>query len=214
MQENYSDEEIVAMIQQGGKSCELASDFLYRKYKPIIYSFARKHGAKEEDMVDIFAETLSSCILNIIKGKFSLDRPLGVYMSVIYTRKTIKYCFHQEKSVKNVISSLQNSEDSDILKVIDLNNMEDPYDSIMQEELRSKMQEVLAFLQEKCRLLFHYTFQNMAMREIGELFIAKGFIQAASEPENAAKSQHKRCKNDLKQLIISKYPELVDYYLS
>lgn len=214
MQKNYIDEEIIAMIQQGGKYCDLASDFLYRKYKPIIYSFARKHGAKEEDMVDIFAETLSSCILNIVQGKFTLDRPLGVYMSVIYSRKTIKYCFRQEKSVKNVISSLQNSEDSDILKVIDLNNMEDPYDAILQEELRSKMHDALTYLQEKCRLLFQLTFNNTPMREIGELFIQKGLIQAESEPENAAKSQHKRCKTDLKNLIVTKYPELVDYYLN
>lgn len=213
MQNNYSDEEIIAMIQQGGKSCDLASDFLYRKFKPIIYSFARKHGAKAEDMVDIFAETLSSCILNIMQGKFTLDRPLGVYMSVIYTRKTIKYCFRQEKSVKNVVSSLQNSDDSDILKTIDLNSMEDPYDAILQEELRSKMHEALTFLQDKCRLLFQLTFNNTSMREIGELFIEKGLIQADSEPENAAKSQHKRCKSDLKHLISSKYPELVGYYL-
>lgn len=214
MKNSYSDEEVVKMIQQGGKSCDAASDFLYQKYKPIIYSFARKHGAKEEDMVDIFAETLSSCILNIMHGKFTLDRPLGVYMSVIYTRKTIKYCFRQEKSVKNVISSLQNSDDSDILKAIDLNNMEDPYDIMLQNELKAKMHEALAYLQEKCRLLFQLTFNNTSMREIGELFIQKGFIQANSEPENAAKSQHKRCKSDLKDLISTKFPELVDYYLN
>lgn len=213
MQHTYSDEAIVTMIQQGGNACELASGFLYRKYKPIIYSFARKHGAKEEDMVDIFAETLSSCILNIMNGKFTLDRPLGVYMSVIYSRKTIKYCFRQEKSVKNVISSLQNSDDSDILKAIDLNSLEDPYDIMLQNELKAKMHEALSYMQEKCRLLFQLTFNNTPMREIGVLFIEKGFIQANSEPENAAKSQHKRCKADLKQLIVNQYPELVDYYL-
>lgn len=210
----YSDEEIVAMIQRGGNDCERASDALYRQFKPIVFSFARKHGAKEADTIDIFAETLSSCILNIIQGKFTLDRPLGVYMSVIYARKTIKYVYRQEKNIKNVVSSLQNSEDSYILNEIDIQHLEDPYDAILQEELRAKMQRAIQHLQEKCRLLFEMTFNNTPMREIGEIFIKKGLIQAESEPENAAKSQHKRCKADLKGLIVAKYPELVEYYLN
>ncbi len=214
MIKKYSDEEIVTMIQRGGKDCELASDALYVHFKPIVLSFARKHGAKEADAIDIFAETLSSCILNIIQGKFTLDRPLGVYMSVIYARKTIKYVYRQEKSVKNVVSSLQNSDDSYILQEIDMQHLEDPYDAMMQEELRAKMQRAIQHLQEKCRLLFEMTFNNTAMREIGEIFIKKGFIQADSEPENAAKSQHKRCKADLKGLIVAKFPELVAYYLN
>jgi RNA polymerase sigma factor (sigma-70 family) len=211
--ETYTDEAVIQMIKKGGASCDQASEFLYRKFKPIIYSHARSQGAKQEDMVDIFAETISSCILNIIQGKFILDQPLGVYMSVIYKRKTIKYCFRQAKSIKNVVSSLHFSEESDIQRSIDIKHLEDPYDALLQTELRAKMQEAINHMQEKCRLLFELTFINTPMLEIGNTFIEKGFIQANSDAENAAKSQHKRCKSDLKQLISKRYPELIEYYL-
>jgi RNA polymerase sigma factor (sigma-70 family) len=212
MIKNYSEEQIIQMIQNGGLDCENAYNALVRHFEPIIFAFASRHGANKTDAEDIAAETFTAVTMNIIRKKYSPERPLGVYFKVIYARKTIKYVHRKDGTLKNIVSSLQNSEDSDILNGVNLSNLSDPYDAILNDDLQFQMQRAIQHLQEKCKILFDLTFLNYKMKEIGEKLLEKKLIEVGSNLEDAAKSQHKRCKEGLKEIIKNKYPELVNYH--
>lgn len=208
-----TDEQLIVMLQKGGRDYENATNFLLQTYQFIIKRFVTRHGGSPEEAEEILLETVLETVRNITAGKFTLDKPIAAYMRTIYGRKLIQTVYRKGKVEKNTLFSLQNSEDNDIAESWDiLRKQEDPFDAIFDVELSAMIGKAILQLKEKCARLIQLTFLHWSMTEIGETMIEEGFIDANSSPQDAAKNQYKRCKDALKSIIEQQFPELIAYY--
>lgn len=208
-----TDEQLILMLQKGGRDYEKATDYLLQTYQTIIKRFVTRHGGSPEEAEEILLETVLETVRNITIGKFTLDKPIAAYMRTIYGRKLIQTVYRKGKVEKNTLFSLQNSDDSDIAESWDiLRKQEDPFDAIFDVELSAMIGSAILQLKEKCTRLIQLTFLHWSMTEIGETMIAEGFMDASSNPQDAAKNQYKRCKDALKSIIEQQFPELIAYY--
>lgn len=208
-----TDEQLIIMLQKGGRDYEKATDYLLQTYQIIIKRFVTRHGGSPEEAEEILLETVLETVKNITAGKFTLDKPIAAYMRTIYGRKLIQTVYRKGKVEKNTLFSLQNSDDSDIAESWDiLRKQEDPFDAIFDVELSAMIGNAILQLKEKCTRLIQLTFLHWSMTEIGETMIAEGFMDASSNPQDAAKNQYKRCKDALKSIIEQQFPELIAYY--
>ena len=212
-QRNFTDEQLIEMLMNGGRSHEQATDYLLKTYSLVIQRFVTRHGGSAEEAEEILLETILETVRNISAGKFILDKPIAAYMRTIYGRKLIQTVYRKGKVEKNTLFSLQNSDDNDIAESWDiLRKQENPFEAIYEAELKTKIGQAVNHLKAKCIRVIQLTFLHWSMTEIGETMIAEGFIEPNSNPQDAAKNQYKRCKDALKNIIEQQYPELINYY--
>lgn len=214
MAKNFSDQQILEIMSKPDERQQAVFDWLSDFYEPIISNFARRHGVRDLYVEEVVVETLTGVFVNLSQNKVKLEPTLNAYISKIYLYKTLKYSVRSGKTIQNTYNSIQNSEDSDILQSINttIELPKDPYAILAEKNLVTLMHQAIGFLEQKCVTLFHLSFDDYSMREIGNQLIKENLLSTDSNVEDATKSQHQRCKQKLKNIIKERFPELVNYY--
>ena len=214
MAKKYSDQEILDIMEKPNARQREVFEFLSDFYDPIIVNFARRHGVPELYIEDVVSETLAVLFINLSNHKIQLAPSLNAYISRVYLNKTLNYTVRSGKVLQNTIFSIQNSEDSDILQYMSpaTDIKSDPFDILWQKELQILMHQAINQLEQKCVTIFNLLLDDLSLKEIGEQLKNDGLLTANSNLEDATKSQKQRCKNKLKAIIETSFPELINYY--
>lgn len=186
----YSDKEIIEHINQGEKQKVLR--FVYDFYYPKIFNFLRKKSTPEEDIKDIFQDSVLILLKRILENGYGEDTNIGGFLMRISSqlwidkiRKDKKIQFDGDKLVDKIV--------------------ETDYTFIKDTEKTNLMNQIFESVGDKCTQIIKLVyFSGYNMKEVAE---SLGF-----STEDSAKTQHYRCK----QKLIKKYrnnPYLKEVFL-
>jgi len=161
-------------------------DQVYLTYKEEFFLFARSLSYPEEDISDVYHETIISFYENIQNGKLStLTCTLKTYLFAIGKFKIYK---QQEKSLEfNADDVIIHSNEEVGTFEVDINTEKQQLLKHAFSELGSRCKEVLEL----------YYYEGLTLDEIQE------FLGYSSK--DVLKSQKSRCMKQLKEFVAKKY---------
>lgn len=158
-----------------------AIENVYKTHRKAFISFATKYGLSEDELLDVYQDTIIAFIENIRKGHLeNLQVELKTYLFSIG-----KYL---------IFNRLKNKKDSSILT-------EDLSDEFIWEDLEEENEERLTEIStslkqlgEQCyRILTMFYYEEKKLDEIQKIL--------KYESKDVLKSQKSRCLNHLKRLL-------------
>lgn len=164
-------------------------DTVYLTYKKEFFLFARTLNAQEEDIADIYQETIISLYENVQNGKLAkLTSTLKSYVFAIGKFKIYKQ-LNKTKKLYHEGPIIHVSEEMQLFETEAL------------EEQRQVLRESWKQLGSKCQhILELFYYQGMTLDEIQEV------LQYASK--DVLKSQKSRCMAQLKELARERYEKV------
>jgi len=176
----YTDEKIITDLKRGNDDPVLA--YLYKEVYPKVRSYIKGNKGNEDEAKDIFQDAV---IIFYKKVKLNtLQEPLNVTAYICHISKNLWI-----NRVKRINRTTE-MPDRDFAEP-----EEDLLTNIISEEKRTAVNGLLSQVGEECqKLMKHFLYDNMSMREIAVLM---GYSS-----ENVAKTYHYRCKQKLVQLVM------------
>ncbi len=183
--ENYSEEELVAGIQQGDAHI---LRWVYKKNYPVIAHLLIQNNGTDQEAKDVFQEAMIVLYEKLQKDDFVLQCQIKTFLYSIARRQWLKRLAQKNKYVG------QFNEKEEFIKI-----------EIAEEQQideQEKQFEVMGFameqLGEPCKtILEDFYIQKLSMQEITEKM---GYTNA----ENA-KNQKYKCLNRLKKIFFNQY---------
>ena len=183
MKVNYSDRDIIEIIESGDKdSTDRALRYLYKTCHPLVLNMITKNKGNREDAADIFQESVIVLYEQIREGKFRGDSSL----------KTFIFSVARNLWLKNLKRKKSFFADTDETKfeISERGLTEINIDS----EKEEKINRAIAMLGRECReVLTDYYYNNLSSKDIMEKF--------GLGSEQAAKNKKYRCMQSLIKLF-------------
>ena len=188
----YNDKRIIEDISSVDEARRnRALKYLYEKHYAMALSIIRKNGGTEEDVADIYQESIIALYEAIRNNKFRGDSKISTWLhSTIFNQWTVS----TRKNKKRITDRLDNF-NKDISTYND-----SPKDY---SELLEVVYKLLNLIGETCKsVLIDYYYNRYSMKDIMEKM---GF-----KSDQVAKNKRYRCKERLDNLMASK-PGLKQY---
>lgn len=184
------DREILENIAKGQDNEALST--LYRISLPKIRKYILSNSGREEDVKDIFQDTIVIFYRHVKTGKFREDGDIDAFLFHVARNLYITYATRYMK--RNVKAEMAEETDTS----------ENIVQQLIREEKQQLIQNLFEDLGSTCsKLLKLVTFQKLSMKEIAE--------QMGFSNENVAKTKNYKCRQRLAQLIKGN-KELLNYF--
>lgn len=176
------DLQLIALIKNGDKK---TLDGVYLRYKNEFLLFSRRFSLPEEDIKDIYQDSVVALYENICNGKLDqLEGTLKTYLFAIGKYKIYNKTAHNNKVAHTEELEWEPSEEMEMIAV-EVNNERQMKLQLAYRQLGKKCKEVLG--------LFYY--EGLKLDEI------KSRLNYTSK--DVLKSQKSRCLKQLKKLVES-----------
>ena len=188
---NYSDEEIIQAIIEGGNRLDAIMTHLYEhsSLKQTIEQMIIQKGGSEDDAKDVFQDGVKHLIINIRNAKFKRGSSLKTYL----TRICLNIWFTKLKR------SIHLKDITQQMEVEEVDQGGSPETIFLYEERTSVLEETLAQLGEACKKVLGFWSLNYSMKEIAQL--------VGYQSEGMARKKKHQCMQRL-VLYIKKRPDL------
>lgn len=181
-----SDIEILQLLQSKDEASKNKGFMhLYQSYYKMISSFVTKSYGQEQDVEDVFQETLLVLYHNLCHKKIEIDCSLSTYLFAI--AKNIWWNKNRNKK------TIENFEIQDDQEFVDQKNIEE----VLHDNEKSKtIAQLMESLGPSCRnTLALYYYEKMTMKQIAEALQLKN--------EQVARNKKAKCLAKLKEIILS-----------
>lgn len=153
---DFTDQEIIANIRDGGQSREQMVKFLLEKHLGFIIKARRKFRISEEDAYDVYGDAITDIVTNIERGKFRMDSKLSTYLFRIIQYKCM------DLLRKKTTHTVEMQEDAYAVKA-----QADIVNAIIVKEDMRKLGRLLDKMGEPCKqILLDWGFWGYSMEEI------------------------------------------------
>lgn len=186
----FKDKEILENIARGRDNEALAA--IYKLSLPKIRKYILSNNGKEDDVKDIFQDTIVIFYRQVKTGKFRQELDIDGFLYHVARNLYIKYVTRYVN--RNLTMEVKEKEDTS----------EDLLQQLIGEEKRQLIDRLFDDLGSICcELLKLAIFQNLRMKEIAERM---GFSN-----ENVAKTKNYKCRQRLAELVKGN-KELLNYF--
>ncbi|MEM7375571.1 MAG: sigma-70 family RNA polymerase sigma factor [Bacteroidota bacterium] len=182
MAQRYTDQELFAAIQGGGKACDQAIQYLYKKHLEKICKFVTGRNGSREEAKDVFQDAIVNLLVGIQEGKFEQKSSLGTYLYAI--SKNLWYRRFNRSLKQDNLESAGVSEE-----------IEDgtPEILLMEDHQREMLGDLLSHLKPKCKEVLTLWSQRFSMKEIAS--------QLAYSNEQVVRNKKNHCLKELKEMV-------------
>ena len=152
---DYSDEDLVKMILQGGRSMNIATSHILEKHGRRIKLHLLEQTESMEEAEDALYEGIAAFIMNVRKGSYRGESPIRVYITSICRRiwfKKFKRMMLHKKF-------------EDIEKEKPRNLYEE---HILTSDMKKSVDILMSTLKQKCQDVLHLWAMSYSMTEIAE----------------------------------------------
>lgn len=179
---NWTDEALIAGIQNGGSAREEALKRIYLKpgLRETVFRHVYEHGGSREDAQDIFQESLVLFDRNLREGRFEGKSALSTYFVAIAKWRWVTVRRQQGRYTD--ISPAQHDE-----------TVDSPEAETIRGEYRELFQEALGQIGDRCRELLKLYQLEHSMDEIAQL------MQYSNA--DVAKKEAYRCRMRFRELL-------------
>ncbi len=179
---NWTDEALIAGIQNGGSAREEALKRIYLTpgLRETVLRHVYEHGGSREDAQDIFQETLVLFDRNLREGRFEGKSALSTYFVAI-----AKWRWVTVRRQKGRYTDLAPTHFDEAV--------ESPEATTIQSEYRELFQEALGQIGDRCRELLKLYQLDHSMEEIADM------MQYSNA--NVAKKEAYRCRGRFRELL-------------
>jgi RNA polymerase sigma factor (sigma-70 family) len=190
VEQNISDREIIAGLQQGGRRERQCLKQLYQAHQRPVLQFIMNNSGSEAEGKDIFQEGLLVLYKQIREGKFRGESQLRTYLFSI-----CKYLWFQKLKKENRRAELQENYEWDPQEI-------DPYRAMQDEEQKKMVLALFEELGQACKkILLASLYDNKSMEEIAR--------ESGFKNEQIARNKKYKCLKRL-QAMLDKQPGLRD----
>ena len=176
---NSRDHRVIQAILNGND--EKALQALYETGFKKIRDFVKKNSGKQEDAEDVFQDAVISFYKFVKAGKYDSNFDIDGFLFITGKNNWINKAKRDHK-----ITSLPDN--FQVLSPYDL------HDEIALKERNEKIQAIFATIGIKCKeLLTLVVYFDYSMKDVA--------LKMGLENENAAKTQHYKCKHKLIELM-------------
>lgn len=179
MSKENKSREIVDAIITGQNTWVL--NHLYKTSLPHIIRFVSMNSGDEEEAKDIFQDAVVALFTTVKLGKFDKEKDVNAYVYSVSRNlwiNRVKRRNRQQGLEKVTLSTLD----------------ETPLSTVLDEEKKKVIEELLEKAGSKCRDLLRYSlYDNLSMKEIAAKMGFSG--------EDVAKTSHYRCKQKLIEIV-------------
>ena len=177
------DQYLLDKLKQGDL---MALDKTYVTYKKEFFLFAKTFDVSDEDIADVYQDTIISLYENVKNGKLDvLTSSLKTYLFAIGRFKL----YRQVDRNKKLCYEEQIIYSSEEMKLFDID---------MSEERKNVLKSAIGRLGEKCRkILDLYYYRGMTLDE------AQQFLEYSTK--DVLKNQKSRCLKQLKEFVKESY---------
>ncbi|MEL7534710.1 MAG: sigma-70 family RNA polymerase sigma factor, partial [Bacteroidota bacterium] len=182
--DELSDQEIMAGLQAEGNEGQRVTNYLFDKYRGLVYKGMNKYRLSEEDALDVYSDAIIAVGLQVRNGKFRGESKLSTYLFKIYYNRCINKVRDLKAKQLDLVEEMPDYPQAgqSILQAM-----------ITQEEV-DKLISFLDQLGERCReIILMREYYGYTMDEIAEKI---GFKTARSVSAMKA-----RCRAQLKEVI-------------
>lgn len=183
MKVNYSDRDIIEIIESGDKdSTDRAIRHLYKTCHPLVLNMITKNKGNREDAADVFQESVIVLYEQIREGKFRGDSSLKTFIYSVARNLWLKNLKRKKSFFTDTDDTRFEISEKGFLEInIDL-------------EKEDKINRAIAKLGNDCKeVLTDYYYNNLTSKEIMEKF--------GLGSEQAAKNKKYRCMQSLIKLF-------------
>ena len=184
---NYTDDELISAIKEGGKEMELAMRWLYHRssLRREVQGHLAKLGAQRDETDDVWQDGICAMILNIRSGKFRQDAKVSTFLHSIckniWLNKTKRRTKWQEIKGNIAVTPV---------------DKETPESLLVNDEEKKRLADHLGLLGAKCKKILELWSLYYSMDEIADLM---GYKSSGM----ARKKKH-QCLQRLMRIVNSK----------
>lgn len=163
-------------------------DSIYLKHREAFWAYAQKYDLTQEDMMDIYQDTMIAFYENVKKGKLdTLQSTIKTYLFAI-----AKYMIYNKLRQKNRTIK----PDDELLNIAD--ESIDFFTNINQTEQQQYLQKALNELGDSCKeLILNFYYEKLSIQKIATKM---GYAN-----ENTVKAHKSRCMKSLRDIFMEKY---------
>lgn len=179
----YSDLQILAAFRQGGQARELAWEYVYKAWRPLVVGAIVNAGGTADEALEAFQDIAVGFEQCVRKKEFILRNKLSTYL--------VKCVINRWRRVKMVggIERSHELDDHDLVSFV-----ESVENEMIAGELGQALDEVLSKIGERCkRILVFCYLEEYPMKEISQTM---GF-----KNEQVARNEKMKCLNALKDYL-------------
>lgn len=182
---NTPDNELIVMLKGTQSERNIALKQIYGAYKDLIYSFILKNSGDQERAKDVYQESLIAFYENVRDSKFKGESAISTYL----------YSIAKFKWLNQIKKDNVRTKHHEKLEINDF--VESPLATIVRQEKRSGIMDVLSELGESCkRLLIESIYHNKSMKEIAK--------EGNYSNDQIVRNKKYKCLQKLKDLISAK----------
>lgn len=184
----HDEQSLVLDIKGGGRALDERLKELYLNHSlwDKIWGFIRSRGGEKEDAEDVFQDGIRALILNVRQDKYSYSGSVEQYLVGIC--RNLWFARFREKERLALIRERQNEQEEDYGI--------DPEQSLIGEEQREKLEELLGQLPEACREVLELWQMGYSMKEIAS--------QVGYKSEGMARKKKHQCMGKLMAFLAAK----------
>jgi len=174
------------MIKGNHLEREKALSIIYKRNKEKVCSYILSNSGNEDEAKDVFQESIIAFYENVRDQKFKADSAISTYL---YSIARFKWLNQIKKNTIRMSHDTQYQPSGEF--------DESPLASIIDDEKKSHIMEVLDLLGDSCkRILIENLYHNASMKEIAE--------NGNFSSEQIVRNKKYKCLQKLKELIAEK----------
>ncbi|MEM7368984.1 MAG: sigma-70 family RNA polymerase sigma factor [Bacteroidota bacterium] len=186
-----TDQEIIRGIQQGGVQRERMVRHLLDQYSGWIKNAQQKHILTQQEVIDIYTDTILSGVDQLIVGKFSAKSKLSTWLFQIFSNKCVDKV-RQKSTYKHIQQRNWTNEFPDLAE-----KDQEILSQLIQDEELAQISQLAHQLGEACRqLIFDTEYWGYELEEIAK--------KLGMKDARSASKQKYRCMKKLRHLIHKK----------
>ncbi len=186
-QENYTDEELVSKVREGGKAFEDISMYMFNEFKGFLPKIKEKLNLPQQQIQDAYADALVKLIRKLRDGSFRGESKVSSYFYTIFYNTSVdvsrKNASNKNKQTLELLE--HDARETDLLKLID------------NKDEANQVIAVMKTMGDMCqRILMDWGYYGYSMNEIA----------TRSDLSNAesARSMKYKCLKKLRELLNTK----------
>jgi len=177
---SFDDKQILKAIKTGNNEMVLSN--LYKEMLPRIKKFIMRNSGSEEDVKDVFQDTVLIFYNQVKLNKFDETKDIGGFMFSVARNLWINKAKRDKRQIH--IEDMEETKESDLSAL----------DDLITVEKAKAIEEVLDKIGADCKRLLKYSiYDKISLKEIAEKM---GFAN-----EGVAKTYNYRCKQKLISLV-------------
>ncbi len=188
----YNDEKLIHDIRIGGKSAELAIQYIYTTYRKSVIQFVLTLNGNKAEGLDVFQEGVLQLVISIEKGKFEGKSSLKTYFFGICKRLWYR------KFNRNVRADQYR-------KSLDFTDIEfsNPESLLIDKSKMEIVEKILDGLKPKSKEVLLLWIQNYSMKEIAVIMGFKNEQVARNKKSLSLKQLRKHIEKNKNAQILA-----------